>query len=115
MDKRQISHILEEIGLLLELKGESPFKSNAYYNAARAISTLTEEIAALVASGGIRHVKGIGQAIAERLLADGARVIADAIPTASATTGAGSALRRIRISRRFRWTAPPTWKRWRPT
>ncbi len=67
MDKRQISHILEEIGLLLELKGESPFKSNAYYNAARAISTLTEEIAALVASGGIRHVKGIGQAIAEKL------------------------------------------------
>ena len=35
--KREIAQILEDIGLLLELKGESPFKSQAYYNAARTI------------------------------------------------------------------------------
>ncbi|MDK2920076.1 MAG: polymerase, partial [Candidatus Petromonas sp.] len=35
MDKREIANILNDIGLLLELKGENPFKSRAYYNAAR--------------------------------------------------------------------------------
>lgn len=67
MDKRHISQILEEIGLLLELKGESPFKSHAYYNAARTIHGLTEDVAELVASGRIREIKGIGQALAEKL------------------------------------------------
>ena len=64
MDKREISRIFEEIGLLLEMKGESPFKSRAYYNAARTIETLTENISELVASGRIREVKGIGEALA---------------------------------------------------
>src|SRR5437773_2266694 len=67
MDKREISRIFEEIGLLLELKGESPFKSRAYYNAARTIETLTEDISELVASGRIREVKGIGEALAGKL------------------------------------------------
>lgn len=67
MDKREIAAILEEIGLLLELKGESPFKSKAYYNAARTIETLTENLTELVASGHIRDLKGIGPALAEKL------------------------------------------------
>ncbi|MEK7269030.1 MAG: helix-hairpin-helix domain-containing protein [Nitrospirota bacterium] len=67
MDKREISRIFEEVGLLLELKGESPFKSKAYYNAARTIETLTEDVGDLVASGRIRELKGIGQALAGKL------------------------------------------------
>ncbi len=67
MEKREIVGILEEIGLLLELKGESPFKSNAYYNAAREIQGLTGDLAELVSSGRIREVKGIGQALSEKL------------------------------------------------
>lgn len=67
MDKHEISRLFDEIGLLLELKGESPFKSKAYYNAARTIETLTEDLGELVATGRIREVKGIGQALAEKL------------------------------------------------
>src|SRR2546430_9868938 len=67
MDKREISRIFEEIGLLLEMKGESPFKSRAYYNAARTIEMLTEDISELVASGRIREVRGIGEALAGKL------------------------------------------------
>lgn len=67
IDKHQIAAMLEEIGLLLELKGESPFKSNAYYNAARTIEAQPEDIAELVASGRIRELKGIGTALAEKL------------------------------------------------
>ena len=40
MDKKQIIKILEEIGILLELKGENPFKARAYYNAARQFETM---------------------------------------------------------------------------
>src|SRR5437867_3630407 len=67
MDKRAIAKVLEEIGLLLELKGENPFKSNAYYNAARTIESLTEDVTELIASGRIRDLKGIGAALAEKL------------------------------------------------
>ncbi len=67
VDKREVVKILEEIGLLLELKGDSPFKSNAYYNAARAIQTVSEDLTELVSSGRIREIKGIGQALSEKL------------------------------------------------
>src|SRR5919197_4523149 len=40
MDEREVARILEEIGTLLELQGESPFKSRAYYTAERVISGL---------------------------------------------------------------------------
>lgn len=65
--KREIAQILEDIGLLLELKGESPFKSQAYYNAARTIEGTTEDLVQLVATGRIRELKGIGQALADKL------------------------------------------------
>lgn len=67
MNKHDIARILEEIGLLLELKGESPFKSNAYYNAARTIEGLSEDVGQLVASERIRELKGIGEALALKL------------------------------------------------
>ncbi len=35
MDKHQVAAILDEIGTLLELQGESPFRCNAYHNGAR--------------------------------------------------------------------------------
>ena len=37
VDKQAVARILEEIGTLLELKGENPFKSRAYHKAARAV------------------------------------------------------------------------------
>ena len=67
MTTHQIAYIFEEIALLLELKGDSSFKSHAYTNAARAIGAMTDDLAALVASGRIREVKGIGQALSEKL------------------------------------------------
>lgn len=67
MDKKNIINILEEIGTILELKGENPFKSRAYFNAARTLESLGEDISELVLSGHIEQVKGIGKAIAQKL------------------------------------------------
>ena len=44
MNKDQVADILQEIGILLELKGENPFKTRAYQNGARAIEGLTESL-----------------------------------------------------------------------
>ncbi|MDZ7363435.1 MAG: DNA polymerase/3'-5' exonuclease PolX [candidate division KSB1 bacterium] len=67
MDKKQVAAILEEIATLLEFKGENPFKTRAYNNAARALEGLTEDLAELVASRRLREIKGIGEAISEKI------------------------------------------------
>lgn len=65
--KKDVAKVLNEIGTMMELKGENPFKARAYYNGARTIETLTEDINSLVESGEIRDVKGIGEALSEKI------------------------------------------------
>ncbi len=65
--KEDVVAILEEIGVLLELKGENPFKTRAYHNAARIIKGLSADLLELVQSGEIRNIKGIGSALAEKI------------------------------------------------
>ncbi|MFV9568104.1 DNA polymerase/3'-5' exonuclease PolX [Thermoanaerobacter mathranii] len=67
MDKKEIANILNDIGLLLELKGENPFKSRAYYNAARTIELLDEDIEILVKEDRLKDIKGIGEAINKKI------------------------------------------------
>ena len=68
MEKRGAAKLMEEIGVLLELKGENPFKSRAYYNAARTIEVMGEgELERLVEEDELKNVKGIGSAINEKL------------------------------------------------
>ncbi|NOX88189.1 MAG: DNA polymerase/3'-5' exonuclease PolX [Calditrichaeota bacterium] len=67
MDKKAITKILEEIGKLLEIKGENPFKARAYYNAARQLEMLQQDLTLLVKEGRIRELKGIGEALAKKI------------------------------------------------
>lgn len=67
MDKADVSRILEEIGLLLELKGENPFKVRAYHNAARAVEALEEDLVGAIESGALLEQKGIGKAIYDKI------------------------------------------------
>jgi DNA polymerase (family X) len=67
LTKKEIAEILEEIGVLLELKGENAFKTRAYYNAARTIAGLTGDLPDMVRSGAIKDIKGIGIALAEKI------------------------------------------------
>jgi DNA polymerase (family X) len=65
MDKKQIAAILDEMGTLFDLRGENPFKCRAFHNAARVVEALTGDVGALVESGEIRSVKGIGEHLAK--------------------------------------------------
>ncbi len=67
MNKKEVAQVLESIATILDLKGENPFKSRAYYNAARIIDTLNEDIGQLVERGTLAELKGIGSALAEKI------------------------------------------------
>jgi DNA polymerase (family X) len=67
MDKHQVAEILTDIGTLLELQGENPFKTRAYANAARAIEGLSEPLATLVAEERLGEIKGIGDALQKKI------------------------------------------------
>jgi len=65
--KHEVSEILDEIATLLELKGENPFKSRAYTNAARTIGGLETDLSEAVRSGALKGTKGIGEAIFSKI------------------------------------------------
>jgi len=67
MDKDQVAEILSEIGTLLELKGENPFKTRAYANAARTLESLSEPLDKLIAEERLGEIKGIGEALQQKI------------------------------------------------
>lgn len=67
IDRAEVADALEEIGLLLELLGENPFKTRAYGNAARIVRALDRDLAELIARGELRGIKGIGPALVEKI------------------------------------------------
>lgn len=61
MDPQVAAHRLNEIALLLEVRGENPFKSRAFAQAARTIGELeADDIAPMVRSREIATLPGIG-------------------------------------------------------
>ena len=67
MDKDQVAEILTEIGVLLEIKGENPFKTRAYANAARTLESLNESLATIIAEERLGEIKGIGEALQKKI------------------------------------------------
>jgi DNA polymerase (family 10) len=68
MTKNEIAEVLEEIGVLLELKGENPFKIRAYQTGARTLEAIEEaELARLIAEEKLGTVKGFGDALVQKI------------------------------------------------
>lgn len=66
--KNEIADVLSEIGTLLELKGENPFKVRAYLAGARALEAIEEvELAKLIERDELQSVKGIGETLAQKI------------------------------------------------
>jgi len=68
MDKDKVAAILEEIGMLLELNGDNPFKIRAYDNAARTLLSLTEPLDKLIENNELSKIKGIGESIQKKIV-----------------------------------------------
>ncbi|HET7827133.1 MAG TPA: DNA polymerase/3'-5' exonuclease PolX [Anaeromyxobacter sp.] len=67
VDKFGIARALREIGMLLELEGENPFKVRAYENGARALEALAGDVAPVIQSGRLLELPGIGEALARKI------------------------------------------------
>ncbi len=68
MTKNEIADVLAEIGTFLELKGENPFKTRAYQAGARALEAIEDdELATLIREERLKSVKGIGDALAQKI------------------------------------------------
>ncbi len=69
MTKNEIADVLSEIGTLLELKGENPFKVRAYQAGARTLEGIEEvDLARLIAQDELQTVKGIGEALGKKIV-----------------------------------------------
>lgn len=66
MDNLAVARVLGEIGDLLEIKSENPFKIRAYRNAADTIAHLAEPVAGLSPAGRL-GIPGIGKDLAARI------------------------------------------------
>ncbi|MBC2600932.1 DNA polymerase/3'-5' exonuclease PolX [Puniceicoccus vermicola] len=66
-DRDEIVEILEEIAVLLQIKGENAFKIRAYENGARALERNSESLETLVEEGRLQDLDGVGKALAEKV------------------------------------------------
>jgi len=66
-DKIAVARALRELGMLLEVKGENPFKVRAYENGARALEELPGGLDEVIAAGTLTDLPGIGEALAKKI------------------------------------------------
>ena len=67
MTKEEVASAIDEIGTLLELKGENSFRCNAYHNASRAILQLEGDLKQLIEEDKLGEVRGIGATLVEKI------------------------------------------------
>lgn len=68
MRTARVAQVLEEMGTLLEVRGENPFRCRAYHNAAQALRGLPDDLAEMIAQGTLKDVPGIGEAILQKIV-----------------------------------------------
>ena len=66
MKKAEVIEVLVEIGVLLEIMGESPFKVRTYQTVARTLETM-DDFESRVAEGTLGEISGIGAALTEKI------------------------------------------------
>ena len=62
-----LASTMEDIALLLELKGENPFKTRAYRNGADIIRDFEGDFVKLAKEGELSGIKGVGDALQQKL------------------------------------------------
>jgi DNA polymerase (family X) len=67
VNKNEIADVLNDIAVLLELKGENPFKTRAYQTGARTLEALEEDLATVIAEERLGKIKGFGEALVQKI------------------------------------------------
>ena len=67
MQNFELARLFYEMATLLEVRNESVFRVRAYQRAAQMLESLTEDIVAVAARGGLQKLPGIGKDLAVRV------------------------------------------------
>lgn len=67
MTNADLARSLRQLGQLLEVKGENPFKIRAYYNVAQTLDGFPQDVAALAREDRLSELPGVGEGIARKL------------------------------------------------
>jgi DNA polymerase (family X) len=67
MNREEMAGVLEQIALLLELKGENPFKVRAYRQGSEVVMAMEEDVVELAKNDALKGIKGIGEALRDKL------------------------------------------------
>src|SRR5512135_221443 len=68
METERIAQVLDEMGTLLEVRGENPFRCRAYHNAAQALRGLSADLSEMIADGRLAEVPGIGETLYSKVV-----------------------------------------------
>ncbi|HEX8969823.1 MAG TPA: helix-hairpin-helix domain-containing protein, partial [Chloroflexota bacterium] len=64
----EVARLFAEIGDMLEIKGEPPYRYNAYRAAARSVGSTTERLDTLFEQGRLRQLRGVGEGLEARII-----------------------------------------------
>ena len=68
METKRIAQIIDEMGTLLEVRGENPFRCRAYHNAADALKELPADLSAMITDGSLAELPGIGETMHRKIV-----------------------------------------------
>src|SRR5271163_3168468 len=68
MEAAKIAQVIDEMGTLLEVRGENPFRVRAYHTAAQALGHLPADLSEMIADGRLRQVPGIGETMHAKIV-----------------------------------------------
>lgn len=67
MNNERVAAILDDIGDMLDIQGESPFRVRAYHRAANSIRSLPDDVNVLARQGQLTSIPAVGEGLAERI------------------------------------------------
>ncbi len=68
METAKIAQILDEMGTLLEINGENPFRCRAYHNASQSLRALPTDLSGMIGDGSLAEVPGIGDTMLTKIV-----------------------------------------------
>ena len=68
METSRIARTLDDMGTLLEVRGENPFRCRAYHNAAQALKALPSDLSEMISAGRLAEVPGIGETLYKKIV-----------------------------------------------
>ncbi|WP_434044522.1 MULTISPECIES: PHP domain-containing protein [Sorangium] len=67
LDKLDIARALRDMGMLLQIKGENPYRARAYETGAEALEELTDDLGELIKARKLTDIRGVGAALAAQI------------------------------------------------